>query len=407
MGTSWSQSWLPGSLLYIAKHSHRFCISHSFIMQLFRLVFILTISIKSFAAFNNAWSLTNVMIASTHVNEVDLELTSSMVAGTELAMVECANQFKFDVWNCPVTAFKMNKKDAENNREAAYVDAVTSAGVAYTIARNCSRGSLDKCGCDQSLTTSGEKDWKWGGCGDNLGFGEQMSKKLLDNTKLDSLATLHNNQAGRIALRKAMKTLCKCHGVSGSCVTKTCWRQLGEFRTVGRYLKKQYKRAAKVDLSNGILKKLENHKTNNIQKTNFMKSRNRRTSVSMKEMKIKKRKLVFLHPSPDYCRLNTKLGYKGVLGKTCEVDPDSKDQTDQIRKCTNLCTSCGLQVKKMVVDFVSSCNCKFEWCCKMSCQTCHKKKILITCTSLPSQTTYLDKAMATETNLFSVRSNSI
>ena len=239
-----------------------------------------------------------------------------------------------------------------------------------------------------------------------------MSKEFLDKDQVDrlpvSLATLHNNQAGRIALRKAMKTLCRCHGVSGSCVTKTCWRQLGEFRTVGKYLKKQYKRAAKVDLSNGILKKLESHRSNSIQKKNSMtNSRDRRTSASTKEIKINKRKLVFLHPSPDYCRINTKLGYKGVLGKTCEVDPDTKDQTNQIRKCTNLCNSCGFHAKKKVVDVVSSCNCKFEWCCNVSCQTCHKKKILITCTSMPSNTNYLDRAIATEDNLLAVRSNNI
>ena len=48
-------------------------------------------------------------------------------------MKECANQFKFDVWNFPVTAFKMNMEDMENNRETAFINAVTSAGVTHTI----------------------------------------------------------------------------------------------------------------------------------------------------------------------------------------------------------------------------------------------------------------------------------
>ena len=69
------------------------------------------------------------------------------------------------------------------------------------------------------------------------------------------------------------------------------------------------------------------------------------------------------------------------------MDPDSKDQ-----KCTNLCNSCGLHVKKQVVEVVTSCQCKFEWCCKISCQTCLKKKIVITCTSTPSYTKFLDLA---------------
>ena len=27
---------------------------------------------------------------------------------------------------------------------------------------------------------------------------------------------------------------------------------------------------------------------------------------------------------------------------------------------------------------------RFEWCCKVTCQTCHRKQIQITCTSTPS-----------------------
>ena len=104
------------------------------------------------------------------------------------------------------------------------------------------------------MATTGSDGWKWGGCSDNLVFGEQISKKVLDTGK-------HDSQARRVALRKAMRTLCKCHGVSGSCVTQNYWKQFGDFK---KYLKKQYKRTAKVDLSNGILKKLESHRSNSM-----------------------------------------------------------------------------------------------------------------------------------------------
>jgi hypothetical protein len=47
------------------------------------------------------------------------------------------------------------------------------------------------------------------------------------------------------AVRKTMRRLCKCHGVSGSCATQTCWRQISEFREVGNHLKEMYHSAMK------------------------------------------------------------------------------------------------------------------------------------------------------------------
>ena len=38
--------------------------------------------------------------------QTDLSLTSSVSAGAELAIKECAAQFSSEVWNCPVTAFR-------------------------------------------------------------------------------------------------------------------------------------------------------------------------------------------------------------------------------------------------------------------------------------------------------------
>ena len=43
-----------------------------------------------------------------------------------------------------------------------------------------------------------------------------------------------------------MRRICKCHGVSGSCTTQTCWSTLGDFREVGDRLKKMYRWAKKV-----------------------------------------------------------------------------------------------------------------------------------------------------------------
>ena len=39
------------------------------------------------------------------------------------------------------------------------------------------------------------------------------------------------------ALSRLMLMKCRCHGVSGSCEFKTCWRSLPRFADVGDYLK--------------------------------------------------------------------------------------------------------------------------------------------------------------------------
>ena len=79
--------------------------------------------------------------------------------------------------------------------------------------------------------------WKWGGCSHNVRFGETVARQFLETGEegggaLAGLASLHNSQAGRLAVRKTLRTLCKCHGVSGSCATQTCWRQIPQFQQV-------------------------------------------------------------------------------------------------------------------------------------------------------------------------------
>lgn len=51
------------------------------------------------------------------------------------------------------------------SRESAYVHAITSAGVAFSITKACSKGILNECSCDnrQKLRKS-KKNWQWGGC---------------------------------------------------------------------------------------------------------------------------------------------------------------------------------------------------------------------------------------------------
>ena len=52
-----------------------------------------------------------------------------------------------------------------------------------------------------SILPVGGANWKWGGCSDNVVFGEMVSRQFVDalETGKDARATvnLHNNEAGR------------------------------------------------------------------------------------------------------------------------------------------------------------------------------------------------------------------
>lgn len=49
-------------------------------------------------------------------------------------------------------------------------------------------------------------------------------------------------------MEDSLGKVCKCHGVSGSCSVKTCWKALPELKTVGIEMMTKYSDAVKVTL---------------------------------------------------------------------------------------------------------------------------------------------------------------
>lgn len=156
------------------------------------------------------------------------------------------------------------------------------------------------------------------------------------------------------AVKGTMQRTCKCHGVSGSCTTQTCWLQLPEFREVGNYLKEKYHRAIKVDLLSGA--------------GNSAASRG---AVAETFNSISRKELVHLEDSPDYCVENRTLGLPGTEGRECLKKGKNLSKWEK-RSCKRLCSDCGLAVEERRAETVSSCNCKFHWCCAVKCEQCRK-----------------------------------
>ncbi|CAG5124494.1 unnamed protein product, partial [Candidula unifasciata] len=225
-------------------------------------------------------------------------------------------------------------------REAAFVHSISSAGVAHAVTRACSSGHLQKCGCDRT----------WSGCSDNIAYGIAFSKIFVDarergsknRSRPRSIMNLHNNEAGRRAIEDNMRVECKCHGVSGSCELRTCWRSLPVFSTVGTILKEKFDGATEVKPLN----------------TNELVPLNPQFKPHTDQ------DLVYMDASPDFCEADAKIGSLGTHGRSCNKTSKAMDG------CELMC--CGRGSVMRQVKVVERCKCKFHWCCSVRCKTCER-----------------------------------
>ncbi|KAM9795257.1 protein Wnt-8-like [Neosynchiropus ocellatus] len=314
------------------------------------------LSLLHYARPGHAWVASNFLMTGP---KAYLTYAGSVQVGTQSGIDECKHQFSWDRWNCPDSAVQI-KGLRRATRETSFVHAISAAGVMYTLTRNCSMGDLDNCGCDVSKNGKiGGRGWLWGGCSDNLEFGERISKQYVDaqETGQDSRAAvnLHNNEAGRLAVKATMKRICRCHGMSESCSLKTCWAQVSDFREIGNYLKIKHSEAQKLDIDKKRVK--------------AGNSADSRGGIVDAFSSISQTDLIYLEDSPDYCRKNTSLGLYGTEGRECVQHGDGLTPWER-RSCRRLCHECGLKVEERRTEVVSSCNCKFHWCCRVNCDDC-------------------------------------
>ena len=105
------------------------------------------------------------------------------------------------------------------SRETAFVNSISAAGVTYSIARACREGKLSTCACsERRRPRSLDRDWIWGGCGDNVDYGYKFGQAFVDVREKErnnprhspqlrrSLMNLHNNEAGRL-VRKNLQNI--------------------------------------------------------------------------------------------------------------------------------------------------------------------------------------------------------
>jgi len=180
----------------------------------------------------------------------------------KITRTTCHNAFADHRWNCSsIDVIPRQTPDlTQGSREQAWVHALSSATLTRSVARGCSSGSLKNCACGSFPRHPPDGQFKWGGCGDNIQFAKKFAKCFSDvhykklvkkgekitnyyatnEWKLPHViaaTNIHNNRAGRKAVEQSLHIQCKCHGVSGSCSVKTCWRSLPAIDEIANRLK--------------------------------------------------------------------------------------------------------------------------------------------------------------------------
>ncbi|KAI1888598.1 hypothetical protein AGOR_G00186810 [Albula goreensis] len=289
------------------------------------------------------------------------KMMQAIGAGIKDWIEECQYQFRNHRWNCSTMARDhtvFGRILLRSSREAAFLYAISSAGVVHTLTRACSQGELESCSCDpekKGTSRDSKGTFDWGGCSDHVDYALRFTQNFIDAKERKqrdarALMNLHNNRAGRKAVKRFMNLECKCHGMSGSCTVRTCWLAMADFRHTGEYLRRKYNGAVQVVM--------------NQYGTGFSRA-------YRKFKRPTKSDLVYFENSPDYCVRDLESGSVGTGGRVCNRTSRGVDS------CEVMC--CGRGYDTSRVSRTTKCECKFHWCCAVRCRDCHEVVDVHTC----------------------------
>lgn len=143
-------------------------------------------------------------------------------------------------------------------------------------------------------------------------------------------------------VKNDMVRVCQCHGFSGSCEVKTCWKEMIPWKEVFENLKDKYDSSVKVELD---------------------KRSNRLRNYHASDKRFQDEDMVYLKDSPNLCDYNQVTGSLGTQGRNCS----SKSNVDN--SCTVLCCGRGYVTRESIEE--SSCYCRLKGF-RLHCETCTK-----------------------------------
>ena len=172
------------------------CCCWSFFGCLFDLVSNITIN----SEFNNVgWIEINATLQnSTLFNHVLCGKTSSSSVICIVSCEWCLNRLADTINVTGHHAF------VAATRETALLHAISTAAITHEITLQCRQNKIPGCQCVEikNKQPKGNGDWQWGGCSDNIWFGENTTRSFIDELESQvgnarRAVNLHNNEVGR------------------------------------------------------------------------------------------------------------------------------------------------------------------------------------------------------------------
>ncbi|EDO38653.1 predicted protein [Nematostella vectensis] len=156
-----------------------------------------------------------------------------------------------------------------------------------------------------------------------------------------------------------MKLECRCHGPSSSCATETCWNALPAFREIGAKTNKMIATSQRV-------------------RTRKAPSRDGLRDVDVvldvpgsDILKPHRKSLVYMVHSPTYCDPDLSRGIAGTMSRLC-----NRTATDS-SNCEEMCCGRGYDTHEYTRRW--RCNCRFKWCCEVTCEKCKERVVETRC----------------------------
>ena len=162
------------------------------------------------------------------------------------------------------------------------------------------------------------------------------------------------------------KLKCVCHGVSGSCSIRTCTREIPSIFEIGDILRSKYDQAVRVNVVVG-----QNGDT-------MIQRADRRREQEGAPLSTE---LIYIETTTNHCSVDPE------YTKSRHCLPQSELTTVSSKfypPCEDFC--CSGNYGSTPKTIVETCNCHFEFCCNLICDSCERAYTEFRCSGTSNHT---------------------